>query len=255
MHKKALFGVLFVIAVLLWGVIQWAFGNLLWAWFVQYIDANWHVAEAQIGSVASYRIPVFIVCIAFIVFIIIVVMYLKIKQLYASTISVPDMKINEALDYIVNDSKAKLKQPPAAKIEDFGPLKGHLVKWLGVEHKDARAKVNEKLIAGELSAWGYRQLQGLSMIQFESYLRSIPAEYWNGSQIHFLSCLHYTDKCPQTFKIPGQPESYHFTGLMVSKEQVKKLWPRQSLWAMLGKRVTSKPRIKAALDLTPSSSQ
>jgi hypothetical protein len=157
MHKKSLFGVLFIIAVLLWGVVQWAFGNLLWAWFVQYIEANWHVGEAQlITSFARWGIP------AFLIFILIAGMYWIIKQLHASTNPVPDMKINEALDYIVNDSKAKLKQPPPEKIEDFGPSIGRRsVKHLGVEHEDARAKVNEKLIVGELSAWGYRQLQYL----------------------------------------------------------------------------------------------
>jgi hypothetical protein len=168
MHKKPLFGVLFIIAVLLWSVIQWAFDHLLWDWFVRYIGANLHIPEAQlIASVASYGIP------AFLVYILIRVMYWIIKQLHATTNPVPDMKINEALDYTVNDSKAKLKQPPAAKIKE-----GYLEKHLGVEHGDARAKVYEKLIAGEMSAWGYRQLQGVPMIQFDSSLRPIPAEYW-----------------------------------------------------------------------------
>jgi hypothetical protein len=39
----------------------------------------------------------------------------------------------------------------------FGPMKGKIAVEAGVEHQDARAKVNEALISGELRTWGLRK--------------------------------------------------------------------------------------------------
>ena len=54
-----------------------------------------------------------------------------------------DWKISEALDYIVNDSVAELRHPAPPQIMEFGPMKGKIAVEAGVEHGDARAKINE----------------------------------------------------------------------------------------------------------------
>jgi hypothetical protein len=128
----------------------------------------------------------------------------------------------------------------------------------GVEHEDARAKVNEKLISGDLMAWGYRQLMawGYRQIlcpmpnQFEPYLRPVPKEYWDSYQLDFLSCLYYTDRRPQTAKLPGKPDVLYWTGVKLAQQQVRKFRPRQSYGRRLLKLIKRKPIIKATPDLT-----
>lgn len=61
----------------------------------------------------------------------------------------PDIKINDAIDYIVNDSAENLKQPSPPQIEE-----GRRLIETGVEHNDALRLINEKLANGDFRAWG-----------------------------------------------------------------------------------------------------
>jgi hypothetical protein len=161
----------------------------------------------------------------------------------------PDTKINLALDYIVNDSDAKLKQPRKPYISQSGPHAGRLVHECGVQHNDARAQLNSRLVAGELQAWGRRQIVCPMPNQFEDVLRPIPADYWDTALVDFHSCLSYIDRYPQTMKIPGKPEPQHWTAIMLSREQVVSLWPRKSTSARFWEWISRKPPVKAKPDL------
>jgi hypothetical protein len=146
-----------------------------------------------------------------------------------------DWKISEALDYIVNDSVAELKQPAPPQTMEFGPMKGKIAVEGGVEHGDARAKINEALISGELKIWGLRKINTHIPNQFELSRREIPKGYWDNMQLDFLRCMYDTENHPQTMIIPGKPELDHWTGLRVSMVQVKtKMAPKVFMAATPG---------------------
>ena len=156
-------------------------------------------------------------------------------------------EINMALDYVVNDSTAELKQPDPPQVMDFGPMKGKVAVQMGVQHGDARSKINEALISGELRIWGFRQIKTHIPNQFELSRREIPKEYWNDMQLDFSSCLYYTKNYPQTMKIPGRPEVEHWTDLRVSRAQVERKWPPKPSWRRYRDRLVGKERIRAAI--------
>jgi len=238
------------LVIVLAAVLHWAFDHFLWDWFSQSLEAKWHIKEAQlIASVSSYVIPILIV-----IFCLAAIYWLLHQDISARKTgqTQPDMRISDALDYIVNDSRENLKQPPKPYVEEFGPAKGRLVTHFGIEHEDARTKVSGKLNSGELSVWGRRQISCHIANQFELSLRPIPADYWDSYQLDPLSCLHHTEQQPQTVNLPGKPDILHWTGLMLSKQQVGQLWPRQSYWRRLFKRIKRKTIIKARPDLYKS---
>jgi hypothetical protein len=153
-----------------------------------------------------------------------------------------DWTIKEALDYIVNDSTAELKQPAPSGIPT---LKGGVSSFSGVQHGHARVKINEGLISGELKAWGFRKLDIHTVNRFEEYQREILKEYWNDMQLDFINSLNDTDYQPQTVRIPGHTELPHMTGIRVSSVQVRRKWPPKSAWRQRLNRLARKPRIMA----------
>jgi hypothetical protein len=155
----------------------------------------------------------------------------------------PNMKISEAIDYIVNDSIAKLEQSSPPKVFDFGPAKERVVTEMGKEHQDARTKLNAELISGELKSWGLRQIKTHIPNQFEHSLREIPREYWDDMQLDFQSCLYYSKSLPQTMKIPGRSDNHNWWQIQVSKKQIQKMWPPKSLLSRLYAKITKQPRI------------
>jgi hypothetical protein len=100
-----------------------------------------------------------------------------------------DWNISEALDYIVNDSEAELRHPAPPQIMGFGPMKGKVAVEAGVEHQDARAKVNEALISGELRIWGLLRINTHIPNQFELSRREIQKDYWDNMQLDFINCM------------------------------------------------------------------
>jgi hypothetical protein len=156
----------------------------------------------------------------------------------------PNIRVSDAIDYIVNDSATKLKQaaPPRVRMES-GPASGQLITEICVEHQDARGKLNEKLISGELKSWGLRQITTHISNQFEQSLREIPQMYWEDMQLDFQSCLYYSESLPQTMNIPGRPNHENWCQVQVSKEQVQKIWPTKSVLLRLYAKITKKSRI------------
>ena len=153
----------------------------------------------------------------------------------------PDMKVSDAIDYIVNDLSTELAKPAPPKINGFGP--GTVVYESGVEHQDARRQLSEKLISGELKSWGLRQIKTHIPNQFEHSLREIAKEYWDGMQLDYQSCLYYRGPYSQTMKIPGRSEIHHWADLRVSKVQVRQIWTIKPLWLRIYRKITRKPRI------------
>jgi hypothetical protein len=158
-----------------------------------------------------------------------------------------DWEISKALDYIVNDSTAELRQPEPPRVMEFGPMKGRLAVQAGVQHGDARSKINEALISGELRIWGFRQIKTHIPNQFEFSRREIQKEYWNNMQLDFQNSLYYTKNYSQTMKIPGRPEVDHWTGLRVSRAQIQQKWPPKSSWRRCLNRLSGKARVKASI--------
>jgi hypothetical protein len=147
----------------------------------------------------------------------------------------PNRPISDVIDYIVNDSSAVIKQPKEPWIEE----ERRMIEK-GVEHEDARKQVNEQLISGELRIWGLSQMPVTHIAnQFELSLREIKREYWDRMQLDFLSCFHQTNTIPQTTPIPGKQADLQWTGLMLSKEQVLRIWPLKPWW----RRIIRQPRI------------
>jgi hypothetical protein len=162
-----------------------------------------------------------------------------------------DWKISEALDYIVNDSAAELRHPAPPQLIEFGPMKGKIAAEAGVEHEDARAKINEALISGELRIWGARQINTHIPNQFERSRREIQQDYWDNMQLHFLSCMSDVTNYPQTAIIPGKSELAHWTSLRVSSVQVKRKWPPKSLSRRWLEWLARRPRIEARPGIPP----
>jgi len=156
----------------------------------------------------------------------------------------PDTKVSDAIDYVVNVSRAELNTPSPPKIDGYGP--GTVLYITGVEHQDARTRVNTKLISGELRSWGLRQINTHIPNQFELSVREIQKEYWNNMQLDFQSCLYYKGPYSQTMKIPGREQGEHWADIRLSKEQLRQFWPRKSVWSRCYAKFTGKPRIGPA---------
>jgi hypothetical protein len=163
------------------------------------------------------------------------------KQKSIAAISQSEWPLSDAIDYVVNDSTAILRQPPQPYIENDR----RIVHW-GVQHSDALAKLNEKLNTGALAASGFRQIKSHIANQFELQKRPIPGSYWLVSQLHPVTSLSNTDKEPQTMAIPGThaPDRLEWTGITVPMATVKQLWPQQSWARGAWKWILRRPRIE-----------
>jgi hypothetical protein len=110
----------------------------------------------------------------------------------------PDMRIDEATDYIVNDSTTILRAPARPKIIEHGPRAGFLMTEKGVEHEDARRLLNNELISGNLRCWGRRPMDVPITNQFEETLREIEKSYWNDMRLNYFTCHHHTENFGHT---------------------------------------------------------
>jgi membrane-associated protease RseP (regulator of RpoE activity) len=233
-------------ALILGGILSWFFGNFFYDIFWAFLEAK-NIQHVNAIAYALGHLTPFILA-----FVVITIIYLLIRYEFDRVNrerEVPSeplqqgTPIADAIDYIVNDSTAKLKQPGPAQIMGFGPAKGRRAVEVGVEHSDARTRLNEKLISGELRCWGRRQIDTHIANQFEHTLREIPKEYWDSMQLDFLSCFHNTDRIAQTATIPGKTGSVNFTQLTLNKNQVFSLWPKKPVWSRAYRKLRRKSRI------------
>jgi hypothetical protein len=157
------------------------------------------------------------------------------KSWLRSTV-IHDMPIAQAIDYIVNDSRQKLRQPAPPHIGEFGPAKGKLIIQRGVEHADALALLYTKLISGEIVAWG-RRSDARVPNQFEDEVREIPRKYWESASLHPVMCFLAGSGFAQTTTIPGRGlpgvDDSNYSALTVARSQIETAWPRQLAWIRL----------------------
>ncbi len=85
----------------------------------------------------------------------------------------PDMKVSDAIDYIVNDSKAVLEKPKQHSRMNVVQPSSH-ISVVGAQHTQARRELNDKLNIGKIKAWGRRQISTHIPNQFELSIREIP---------------------------------------------------------------------------------
>jgi hypothetical protein len=150
----------------------------------------------------------------------------------------PDMKINDAIDYIVNDSSSQLKQPSPPRSEE-----GRRLIETGVQHSDALRLISEKLANGEFHAWGLREITSRIPNQFETPRKPIPTNYWDVMALHPMTCFHDTERAAQTIKSPGPIGHLSYAGLMLCRDEVIRSFRKKNIarraWAIVRKQ----PRI------------
>jgi len=155
----------------------------------------------------------------------------------------PHMSIDRAVDYMVNDSRAKLRQPAPPRIVEIGAGQQQRIIEMGVQHADALRKLNEEAIAGHVQIWGLRQTPN----GFESVRRPIPIDYWTTFYLHPLMCFHNTNVHGQTMRIAGTPmvvEETLYSGLMLNRSQVGRIWPKKWIWTRFIEWLRRTPRIR-----------
>jgi hypothetical protein len=161
----------------------------------------------------------------------------------------PDIRIDEVVDYLVNDSCARLKQPTPPSIGQFGPMKGKRMVEVGVEHTDALTKITEALVNGRIGAWGKIEIRQYSPYPFDDVLRPIGIEYWDDAKPHPVTALYRTDLLAQTV-VPGSlhdaplaQRSPCYSSLTLNRYQVMREWPRKSAWRRGWRFIVRHPRI------------
>ncbi|HLY04304.1 MAG TPA: hypothetical protein VKR31_01010 [Rhizomicrobium sp.] len=141
----------------------------------------------------------------------------------------PDMTISDAINYLANDSMVQLRQS-VPEIAKFGPAKGQTVRQGGVPHVHARDILSEKIITGELSVWGRRELtKGMAFKTFESYRRPIDKGLWNHATLEWHSVFYNAKDVSQTHMQEGHTD-YCYAELVVNREQLERLWPPLPIW-------------------------
>jgi hypothetical protein len=150
----------------------------------------------------------------------------------------PDIKINDAIDYIVNDSAENLKQQSPPQIEE-----GRRLIETGVEHNDALRLINEKLANGDFRAWGLREITGRVDNQFETSRKPIKPDYWDIMALHPVTCFNDTERMAQTITSPGPMGRNSYAGLMLCRDEVIRSFPKKNILRRVWAIVRRKQRI------------
>jgi hypothetical protein len=143
----------------------------------------------------------------------------------------PDMKIMDAIDYIVNDSRAIFDKPRRPEPpHDFPSARMQVVDTL---HSQAQRQLSGKINIGDVKAWGLREVDTRWPNKFESALKVIPLTYWEDMQVDFHGARY--DRRPhfQTKPVLGRTATYNWTDVKVSRSQIETAWPKKSIVARL----------------------
>ena len=147
----------------------------------------------------------------------------------------PDIPISDAINYIVNDSVAVLKNPSPPHIEEVGPLAGQMIRQGGVRHADALNKLQGKFVSGEAAVWG-RRAHTVGMPGFERFPREIPRDYWDHAFLSSMPCFYKTETVPQT-SVRVTKSDYQYTKLEVCSDQMRRIWPQKPLFRRISNRL------------------
>lgn len=226
--------ILFAGGALLFAAIYWFYDNLFYDATIAWLQSN-GLPEARIFA----SIPPFVITAA-IVWGMYSLLHSEMEKAYGSS-ALPDLPIERAVDYIVNDSNTPLKQPPPPEISTTGPTAGRLIITKGVEHMDALFKLEERLRRGDIEASGLRQLVA-DGAHFENGRRRVDPTFWNHASLMPLMCFVHTERYPQTVSRNGVSLE-HFTALMVSKRDLQRCFKAKSVWKRLGDKLHRRKRI------------
>lgn len=138
----------------------------------------------------------------------------------------PDTPIHKAIDYIVSNSLAPLRQAPKGYDERVTSL----FKWRGEEHQHAIEQVRERAVLGELRVWGCMQIGEPSAMSFDNVLREIPADYWQTATFDVPFCFHKTEHS-QTARLSRDGDIPLFTHITLSNMQAAELLAKKTFVA------------------------
>lgn len=149
---------------------------------------------------------------------------------------VPDVLIHQAIDHIVNDSKAGVNLPwqytsGGFVVTDRTTGEPRLVIEAGYLHSEALRMIEERAIDGTLAVWGCRaRYAGVNPNRnFEDVTREIAPSFWDLAQLDPLNCFGPSYREPQTVARPGSGSvSPNYTALMLNRAQVLRVWPAKS---------------------------
>jgi hypothetical protein len=149
-----------------------------------------------------------------------------------------DITINDALNYIENDSRETFPPPRTMTI------RGVSVPASGTQHQAALVRLNQRLTFGELDISGHREIVPQPAPRlYEEVRRKIDVEYWTIAQLHLLNCFHCTTQLPQTYILSGDNHPNYYN-LRMNRNQLRRVWPQKALLRRLWERwVLRKPRI------------
>lgn len=137
----------------------------------------------------------------------------------------PDAPIHEAIDYIVNDSRAPLS-PSRRRLSD-----GQVVEHVGAEHLDAIRLLNEAANGGLIKLWGRRQQlgRGPGSSDYEQLQRPIETAYWARAKFNWYLVLD-ENGWPQTELPAGNPRNDPlYRSLRINMRQVRRVWRRKKI--------------------------
>lgn len=142
----------------------------------------------------------------------------------STTNTLGDIAIADAIDYLVNDSTAKLEQPKTATEDGV-----HILEE-GVEHCEAIRIIQNAATNGFISIWGCREKAPGSQI-WETTVRQIPKDYWEKAELDWHAPLFKNHNEPQTRPIDPnewrQSDIRQYCNLLLNKSQLYSMWPKK----------------------------
>jgi hypothetical protein len=154
----------------------------------------------------------------------------------------PDMPVHEVIDYIVNDSRAKLRRPGPRVRMTSGPASGCVLVQGGVEHDDAFERVVQAVSIGHLRAWGRKPVGFFSAQNFTTDLKEIPKAYWNSATLRHPFCFHASEQV-QSRSLDGSKEVPLYRNITFNKKEVQAIWPKKPFVQRLFVQMKKGPRI------------
>lgn len=159
--------------------------------------------------------------------------------------SIPNMRIKDAIDYLVNDSILKMRRPPPTE------RNGKRVVVSGAEHTQARRLLAERIYSGSLDIWGRVDRMPRGTARFYDFdLTPIPKEYWLNARLHLRAVFFDTVNRSQTDVevfdelIPiSASENPTYSGLYLCREQVHAVWPKKSFFKRIYRVISCREQI------------
>lgn len=133
--------------------------------------------------------------------------------------NIPDTKIKDVVDYVVNDSTAVIPKAPGPEVRH-----GLLADVIGWEHEEARIILTEAASQGRLTLFGCKKIREHA---YSDVRTQIPVEYWQNAELSWGIYIDAT-RYDQTRSCKNANGDY--TNVYACKAEIERLWPRLSRW-------------------------